>query len=129
MITILTMLLFQILAQTTTMPSGWEEWTVRGVLVFILTICGGVIVHLYRELRALEKDKQENYIPKGVYDDMKSRCEQEDEKCNKCMYVNGDTLRKLYEILGEIDATGQLNVQALAAIRQTLDNALLRGGN
>jgi hypothetical protein len=103
---------------TDPLPPGWEGWGLVGFLFFAVIGLAAYIYYLHKST-----------ISKAAYDDIVRRCEEMEKRCAACLHVNGETLHKVYEALGELSASGNLNVQALTAIRQTIDNALLRGGN
>jgi hypothetical protein len=115
------------------LPPGWESWGIVGFLLFAIMGLSAAIIWVIKWKRDSERDYDENlknnYVLKSVYEDMKLRCESDEKRCQECIYVNGDTLRKIHEILGEISASDNLIAQALAAVRQTIDQALTRGGN
>lgn len=126
------MVMLSILAATNTLPPGWEGWGIVGFLLFAVIGEAGAIYYLIKWKRDSDKDFAENYVSKTVYNDLKSHCDEEDSRCEKCIYVNGEVLRKIHEVMGEISASQGIEIQAQGAIKGTLENlmiALLKGGN
>jgi hypothetical protein len=126
------LILAAILAATTPLPPGWEGWGIVGFLLFAVISEAAAIYYLIKWKRDSDRDHNENYVAKQVYLDLKNHCDKEDNRCKDCKYINGDTLRKISESLGEISATQQIEVQGQGSVHRILDtilSSLLKGGN
>ena len=122
------MYLLLLLAQTP-LPSNWETWGLTGFLLFVILGLSSAVVWLVKWKRDSEKDRDENFVPKDVYNSLLLQVAEFEKRCRECTHANGEVLRKIHELIGEISASETITAQALSAIRQTIESALMRGGN